>query len=599
MRRILAYPKTSRWMSALILSLVAAQVFLSARLGLNGSNHDGGSSSTSRGRYSEAEYATESRRSYGISDRMARDLMDYAIGNIGKNFSARAASARTRIHNNNHTFPRWGDNEGIDMDALVRYIRQVGKHPATRVLVDPFSPFTEIPFVVDASGVYLSLAVRNQIPKRQIRHRIFPVQRSVYRSWRHLIRIIRSTNSNVVAVNSSSDNNDDDAGTSSSNDTTTTTQEPRLDNDDESLRWPNLIRAVQDGGFPFVLWEGDFRSCNYRNFLLSADGDQGSSTARRASVPLFTTCAHVNCSHAWPFPTYETISELLTRDRDWENVIRRYHVRYPWHSKTKKLLWRGSLSGPLLNYTSPRARIALFAAQHRDHPLLDIGLHSIPSRHWPNRTAPVPATTADKSSKRRSPAINFTALLGPNEELANFIPSNEFARYAAILDTDGNSWSSRFGRLLCSNSVVLKVEPQYVDYFYKYLEPWGQYVPVREDLSDLLEKVEWALHPRNADQVQGIISRANQFCIQHMLHSSVTRDILDIFEAYVTSLDRHDPQWSNKWQPLKRQMLSNQESYRMQRMTGRKCQYTLYDECYVPDQPPPPPPGTRDGAEES
>jgi Glycosyl transferase family 90 len=598
----MAYPKTSRWIGALILSLVAVQVFLSIRLGLNGSHHHG-DSSTSRGSYSEADSATDRSRFHGISDRMARDLMDYAIGNIGKNFSAMAASAtRTRIPHN-HTFPRWGDNEGIDMDALVRYIRQVGKNPATRVLVDPFSPFTEIPFVVDASGVYLSLAVRNHIPKRQIRHRIFPVQRSVYRSWRHLMRIIRNANNSNVGVNNSSDSNDD-AGTSSSNSTTTTTQEPELESDDESWRWPNLIRAVQDGGFPFVLWEGDFRSCNYHNFLLSADGDQASSTARRKSVPIFTTCAHVNCSHAWPFPTYETISELLTRDRDWENAIRRYHVRYPWHSKTKKLLWRGSLSGPLLNYTSPRARIALFAAQHLDHPLLDVGLHSIPSRHWPNRTAPAPAasataTTTDRTSKRHSHAINFTALLGPNEELANFIPSNEFAKYAAILDTDGNSWSSRFGRLLCSNSVVLKVEPQYVDYFYKYLEPWGQYVPVREDLSDLLEKVEWALHPRNVDQVQGIISRANQFCIQHMLHSSLTRDILDIFEAYVTSLDRHDPQWTNKWLPLKRQMLSNQGPYRMQRMTGRKCQYTLYDECYVPDQPPPPPPGTRDGAEES
>jgi Glycosyl transferase family 90 len=594
-------PKTTRWIGALILSLLAAQVYLSTRLGLNGStiSTSGGSRSSGDG------YATDQRSFHGISDRMARDLMSYAIWNIGRNFSAMAASASAWGREYNHTFPRWGD-EGIDMDALARYIREIGRNPSARVLADPFSPFTEIPFVVGASGVYVSLAVRNQIPKRQIRHRIFPVQRSVYRSWRHLMRIIRSADG--IPVNSSSS---DDAGisSSSSNDTSTTTETPGLEFESEKLRWPNLIRAIQEGGFPFVLWEGDFRSCNYQNYLFpSADGaGKQSSRPRRASVPVFTTCAHVNCSHAWPFPTYETISELLTHDRDWERVIGRYHALYPWQSKIKKLLWRGSLSGPLLNYSSPRARIALFAAQHRDHPLLDVGLHSIPSRHWPNRTtAAADATTATAADRklgtanRQSRAINFTALLGPDEKVADFIPSSDFAKYAAILDTDGNSWSSRFGRLLCTNSVVLKVEPQYVDYFYKYLEPWVQYVPVREDLSDLLEKVEWALHPRNADQVQAVIARANQFCVQRMLHSSVTRDILDIFEAYVTSLDRRHPKWRNKWMPLKRQMLSKEEGsqYQMQRMTGRKCRYTLYDECYVPDQPPLPPlPGTSDAQE--
>jgi len=37
------------------------------------------------------------------------------------------------------------------------------------------------------------------------------------------------------------------------------------------------------------------------------------------------------------------------------------------------------------------------------------------------------------------------------------IPLTEFAKYKAILDIDGNSWSSRLGSLLCFNSVVLRV----------------------------------------------------------------------------------------------------------------------------------------------
>jgi hypothetical protein len=42
---------------------------------------------------------------------------------------------------------------------------------------------------------------------------------------------------------------------------------------------------------------------------------------------------------------------------------------------------------------------------------------------------------------------------------------------------DGNYWSSRFGKLLCYISVIVKLEPKHVDYCQlKYLEPWKQYI---------------------------------------------------------------------------------------------------------------------------
>jgi hypothetical protein len=97
------------------------------------------------------------------------------------------------------------------------------------------------------------------------------------------------------------------------------------------------------------------------------------------------------------------------------------------------------------------------------------------------------------------------------------------------------------------SSVVVKVEPQYVDYFYKTLHPWIHYVPVRYDLSDLLEKAEWVLDPVNHDAVLKIIDAANAWCHTHMTHQSIILDMLDVFEAYVSFLDRGSADWPELW----------------------------------------------------
>lgn len=61
-----------------------------------------------------------------------------------------------------------------------------------------------------------------------------------------------------------------------------------------------------------------------------------------------------------------------------------------------------------------------------------------------------------------------------------------------ILDIYGNteSWT-RLPFIMLSGSVPLKVDSPYVQYFSKSLEPWKHYVPVKRDLSDLIEKIQW------------------------------------------------------------------------------------------------------------
>ena len=45
---------------------------------------------------------------------------------------------------------------------------------------------------------------------------------------------------------------------------------------------------------------------------------------------------------------------------------------------------------------------------------------------------------------------------------------------------------------MSSDSLVMKQDSIYYEYFYRDLLPWQHYIPLRSDLSDVLEQVKWA-----------------------------------------------------------------------------------------------------------
>jgi len=138
-------------------------------------------------------------------------------------------------------------------------------------------------------------------------------------------------------------------------------------------------------------------------------------------------------------------------------------------------------------------------------------------------------------------------------------PQESFQEFLAILDLDGNSWSSRFGTMLCYNSVIVKVEPRYVDYFYSDLVPWKHYVPVRDDLADLEEVSDFLVNPENDGIVKAIVANANQWCAQRLVTNELAKDALDIYEEYVGLLETSNSKWSQQWQTEKNQISSGLE----------------------------------------
>lgn len=76
-----------------------------------------------------------------------------------------------------------------------------------------------------------------------------------------------------------------------------------------------------------------------------------------------------------------------------------------------------------------------------------------------------------------------------------------------------------FPYILTGNSVVFKQESPFYEHFYKNLIPNVHYIPIERDLSDLVEKIQWAM---NNDNKALIISQnGQQFARDNLLPTNI------------------------------------------------------------------------------
>lgn len=120
-------------------------------------------------------------------------------------------------------------------------------------------------------------------------------------------------------------------------------------------------------------------------------------------------------------------------------------------------------------------------------------------------------------------------------------------RYRAVLDVDGNSWSGRFSKLLCYNSVVIlvRIKDDYEGYFMADLMPGVHYLPA--SLENFTEVAKWAVQNSSLPEIKQIVQNANAWCSQKIHADELNRDFLALLNGYVQGLNANDPNWIDKW----------------------------------------------------
>lgn len=174
-------------------------------------------------------------------------------------------------------------------------------------------------------------------------------------------------------------------------------------------------------------------------------------------IPDFTCFASKDASYAW-----ETHIAPLIR-----NASR----HYPWHKKKNLAVWRGATTG--IDFTSenwfesPRVRLSLLSLKIPD--LLDARftyLTQIP--------------------------LDYQSLIKKMLPMAPFLSPPEHLDYKYLICMDGNtsSYPGLHWRLL-SNCAVIKQDSDYIQWYYRGLVPYRDYIPLKSDLSNLKESIEY------------------------------------------------------------------------------------------------------------
>ena len=91
-------------------------------------------------------------------------------------------------------------------------------------------------------------------------------------------------------------------------------------------------------------------------------------------------------------------------------------------------------------------------------------------------------------------------------------------KYQMLIDGNTSSWTRAYWQIF-SNSVIFKQESNNIQWYYNYLQPFVHYIPVKHDLSDLVEKIEWA--QAHNDSIQKIIENANNFAYNNLQYEDL------------------------------------------------------------------------------
>jgi len=123
------------------------------------------------------------------------------------------------------------------------------------------------------------------------------------------------------------------------------------------------------------------------------------------------------------------------------------------------------------------------------------------------------------------------------DRINNFDYSDDFKsieeqlKFKYILDVDGysNTWDATVWKLY-SGSVLLKTESIWKQWYYDDLIEWVHYVPIKNDFSDLNDKIKWCID--NDEKCKEIIKNSRKFVIEKLNWNKTKNDTIDIFKKY-------------------------------------------------------------------
>ena len=162
----------------------------------------------------------------------------------------------------------------------------------------------------------------------------------------------------------------------------------------------------------------------------------------------------------------------------------------PWNQRKSKVVFRGSATGcGVTTETNIRLKAAEIAFEYKE--LFDFAL--------------IDANKRPKIYKGQNIQIiddAYLTLKNIKVDKSASLNDEEQFKFKYILYLDGHAAAFRLGRQLKSGSVIIIPQSQFKMWYSKKLIPMKHFVPVKDDLSDLVKQIQWCM--KNDDKCKKI-----------------------------------------------------------------------------------------------
>lgn len=200
----------------------------------------------------------------------------------------------------------------------------------------------------------------------------------------------------------------------------------------------------------------------------------------------------------------------------------RRHIRahfIPWLERNDAIIWRGAMHG--------HGRGTDAEMSSSNHELLARTRLCLSLRNVPGTDAKFAETHLAAISANERERLEDFDLVG------KYIPTTDWGRNRFALDIDGfsNAWSNFFERLLLGCCIIkVQSERGFRQWYYEDLVAWRHFVPVRADLSDLHEQIDWCLS--HAEQCEAIAAEGQKLALRMTFDHEVARGVHAFNQAH-------------------------------------------------------------------
>lgn len=213
----------------------------------------------------------------------------------------------------------------------------------------------------------------------------------------------------------------------------------------------------------------------------------------KEEMPIFAMCK-MDSDRIILIPDYESLgARYQVLKYDDMDITK---IEFPWENKRAQLIWRGSTAQYFWKFN-----------EENMHLFSRVTLCKLSEIY--------PSTIDAKFTLFVQKADTIPYLYRFQGDPVSFKEQMNY-KYHILIDGNVTAYT-KSGWKFFTNSLIFKPDSKWVQWYFQALEPYMHYVPIREDLSDLVDKLKWALE--NDREAKKIAGQCREFALTHLTFS--------------------------------------------------------------------------------